>query len=70
MFPLFLVEMLYLELLSPGREHLLGAAASPASHPTQRFRTATAGDGLGAGIWSYSVFSGMSYRMHVDLIHF
>lgn len=40
------------------------------SHQTHRFRTEAAGAGLGAGVWSCSVFSGRAYLMHVDLIHF
>lgn len=40
------------------------------SPQTHRFETAATGDGLRAGIWSYSVFSGMTYLMHMDLIHF
>lgn len=31
---------------------------------------AAPGDGLGAAVWSYSVFSDTTYLMHTDLIHF
>lgn len=59
----------------PGPGALAGGCHIPCvprlvSPQTHRFRTAAAGEGLRAGIWSYSVFSGTTYLMHMDLIHF